>query len=152
MNNSEKDLYNKTVKWIHNNLLQYDDKQIISPMLRKRIKDLAYNKDGEQLYTFPMILYTAMTHAKEIKFAFSNKDFQDDKHKINYIMVVINNDINRVKQKVLDYQREQEKASVYVEDAQKLADNKMLNGSQRYINKTENIDSERLEKLWTINH
>lgn len=149
MDKSEKVLYNKTVKWIHNNLLHYDDNQVISPYLRKRIKDLAYHNE-EQIYTYPMILYTAMTHANEINFAFQNKDFNDDKHKINYIMVVINNDINRVKQKVMDYERENVKADVYAEQAQQLADVNLLNGSERYVNKTEFINNERLNKLWMI--
>ena len=101
------------------------------------------------MYTYQMILYAAMTHANEIKFAFQNKDFKNEQHKINYIMVVISNDMNRIKQKVLDYQREQDKAETYALNAQDLANSNLLHGGQRYVRKTENVIDERLEDLWT---
>ena len=147
MDKEEKEMYEKTIDWINHNIFQYNNNMIASPYLRKRIKELAYNKDGEQMYTFKMILYAVMTHADEIKWAFSNKDFKNESHKINYLMVVIGNDMNNIKSKVLEHQRQQQIATQQMENAQVLADNNVLLGSNRYIRKTEDI-SERLKDLW----
>ena len=90
-----------------------------------------------------------MTHANEIKWAFSNKEFKNENHKINYLMVVIGNDMNDIKNRVLERQREQQVATQQIESAQILADNNILLGSNRYIRKTEEVN-ERLKELWTI--
>lgn len=149
MNTEEKEMYEKTINWIHCNIFQYNNSRIASPYLRKRIKELAYNSDGEQIYTFKMILYAVMTHANEIKWAFSNKEFKNENHKINYLMVIIGNDMNDIKNRVLERQREQQVATQQIESAQILADNNILLGSNRYIRKTEEVN-ERLKELWTI--
>lgn len=145
MTKTEKEMYQKTVKWICNNLLLCEK---TPPALSKKIKELAYDEDGNIIYTFEMIYYAAVKNANTIKYAFQNKDFKNQTHKVNYLMVVIANDVDNIKQKVIQYKREQSTIEEQIEQAQDLANHNLLYGSGRYIKKTQNIINERLDDLW----
>lgn len=85
-------------------LLSYNETQKLPNSLVTRIQDLrngtiiqrgvgriVKSKDG---YTYQTILNTFLTLSEKIRWAFDNKDFTNESSKINYMMAIIDSNIN----------------------------------------------------------
>jgi len=98
------------IKWFNEiyeyvfELLNYNDTQKLPPSLITRLQDLRNgtvmqrgvgrvikSKEG---YTYQTILNTFLTLSDRIRWAFENKDFTNEKSKINYMMAIIDANIN----------------------------------------------------------
>ena len=101
---------NHEVKWFKElfehvkGVLGYSDGQIMPSYLITRLQDLrngtmlergtgrtSRSKEG---YQYEVILDTFLTHSDKIEWCFKNKTFKTEKNKINYMMAIIENNIN----------------------------------------------------------
>lgn len=117
--------WDRLYQYIHTNVLGYDDSVKLPRNLITRLQDLRngtitkklegrviLSKDG---YGYDVILNTFLTHGDNIRYALNHKTFNNEQQKINYIMAIIDNNINDVylemkeleKQKMLSEQEKQ---------------------------------------------
>lgn len=95
--------FNEVYEYIKE-LLNYDDTQKLPNSLVTRVQDLRNgtviqkgigrvikSKEG---YTYKTILNTFLAMSEKIKWALENKDFTSEQNKINYMMVIIDSNIN----------------------------------------------------------
>lgn len=95
--------FNEVYEYIKE-LLNYSETQKLPNSLVTRIQDLrngtimqrgvgrvVKSKDG---YTYQTILNTLLTLSDKIRWAFNNKDFTGESNKINYMMAIIDSNIN----------------------------------------------------------
>lgn len=133
------------LNYIKNNILYV---QKVPPLLRKKINELALDKDDNFIYTYKMILYSFMINKSKIEYAFNTKTFENEKHKINYMMVIVSNSMNDIKNKVLLNMKNQSYTVNDKQNAQMLADYNILHGSNKYVRKTKELNSDKVEELW----
>lgn len=85
-------------------ILDYTDEQLLPNYLITRLQDLrngtvmqkgigriVKSKEG---YRYEVILDTFLSQSDKIEWAFNNKQFKNEKNKINYMMAIIENNIN----------------------------------------------------------
>ncbi|NFF75927.1 hypothetical protein FCV38_02740 [Clostridium sporogenes] len=85
-------------------ILGYTDEQLLPNYLITRLQDLrngtvmqkgigriVKSKEG---YRYEVILDTFLSQSDKIEWAFNNKQFKNEKNKINYMMAIIENNIN----------------------------------------------------------
>jgi hypothetical protein len=95
--------FNEVYEYIKE-LLNYDDTQKLPNSLVTRVQDLRNgtviqkgigrvikSKEG---YTYKTILNTFLAMSEKIKWALENKDFTSEQNKINYMMAIIDSNIN----------------------------------------------------------
>lgn len=148
MSKDERTTLNALLKYVAENILHYGSEKKIPPLLRKKINALALDDDKNFIYTYKMILYSFMINKSKIEYAFSTKTFTDEKHKINYMMVIVSNSMNDIKNKVLLNEKAKQVSENDTTNAQYLAENNVLYGSDKYVRKTEELRSEKIEELW----
>lgn len=148
MTKEEKKELNDLLNYVKNNILYYSDTQKTPPFLKKKINELALGEDGVFNYTYKMILYSFMINKNRIEYAFNTKTFKTEKHKINYMMVVVANSMNDIKKKVNLNKKIQEQKNQTLDDAQYLAENNLLHGRDNYVRKTIELRSDEIDKLW----
>ena len=120
--------WDRLYKYIHTNVLGYSDNIKLPRNLITRLQDLRngtitkklegrviLSKDG---YGYDVILNTFLTHGDNIRYALNHKTFNNEQQKINYIMAIIDNNIN----------------DVYLE-MKELEKQKMLSEEEKQINK-----------------
>lgn len=133
--------------YVRKDILEYGKGKKTPPCLKKKIENLAYENE-EQIYTYEMIKYSFMLNSEKIKYALSHKEFANEQHKINYIMVIVANSMNDIQKRVRDAEISNLKKELDVEQANYLSQNDLLNGSQRYVKKTKELNEERIKDLW----
>lgn len=148
MTKEEKKELNDLLNYVKINILGYGEDKKLPPLLKKKINELALNNNKEFIYTYKMILYSFMINKSKIDYAFSTKTFENERHKINYMMVIVSNSMNYIKAKVDSLQRENDKNKMSLDIAQYLNDNNVLLGSGRYVRKSEELNSKKVEELW----
>jgi hypothetical protein len=84
-----KDLHKKIVDIILNDFLNYQQCQIPSSLLFKKLKELEF-------YDNEVILKTIEQQSDTIKYWMNNKEFQNDNGKIAYLFAIIKGSINDV--------------------------------------------------------
>ena len=89
----EKQKFNEVDVYIAAEILGYEIGQITPPFLKKRVKKLA------ESYDYEVIKLCFETLKNDLHYYLNNRDFHDEQHKVNYIMVVIENNINDVYKK-----------------------------------------------------
>lgn len=148
MKKEERNEINMLLNYITKDILHYGETKKSPPLLRKKINELMFDENKEYIYTPKMVLYSFMINKSKIEYAFSVKDFKDERHKINYMMVIVSNSMNDIKNKVVALQNLKEKNSDDINNAEYLNRNNVLHGSQKYVKKTVELDSEKVEDLW----
>ena len=96
--------FNELYKYIKEDLLNYDEEQDLPKWLITNLQDLrngtimqkgigrvCKSKDG---YPYDVILDTFLSNSDSIRWAFLNKNFKNERNKINYMMAIINSNIN----------------------------------------------------------
>lgn len=135
------------IAYVRKDILEYGKGKKTPPCLKKKIVNLAFEND-EQIYTYEMIKYSFMLNSQKIKYALAHKEFSNEQHKVNYIMVIVANSMNDIKKRVRDAEIGNLKKELDVERATYLSQNDLLNGSQRYVRKTKEMNTERTKDLW----
>ena len=149
MNQEEKKELKMLLDYIKSNIFHYGDNKKLPPILKKKINELALNENNEFVYTYKMILYSFMINKPKIEYAFSTKTFKNESHKINYMMVIVSNDMNSIKAQVESAQKHKDKLKNDITQAQYLSDNNVLKSEDRYVKKENSLlNSEVIKDLW----
>lgn len=83
-------------------LYGYDNNQELSKYTIDKIKSISKgvylnnNKSGVVCYNYDVIFNTFLYKSNEIKYALSHNEFNDEKHKTNYIFKIIEPSLNDV--------------------------------------------------------
>lgn len=93
------ELYN----YVKTNILSYDHNQALPSSFVLRLKGLSEGKymankkvKNKANYSYEVILNTFKACKRKIDYAIKNKDFSNETQKFNYIMAIINNNINDI--------------------------------------------------------
>ena len=114
MSKEEKEQWNKLYSYIHDVIMGYDEKTALDRYFVLRLKGLkegkfiANNKTklyGE--YTFQEILATFMYCKSEIVKGLTFNDFKDNQHKINYIMFLVELQLNMIRERIRNKAKEE---------------------------------------------
>lgn len=146
MTKQEQKEWNELYQYIKKDILKYDDKMILPRWFVLRLKGLkdgkfCANKKTKSLgeYSFYIILLTFKINKFNIINSINNNKFKDEKHKINYIMAIIENNINDTCQRLNKLKKAEQKC----EDMDVFINNNKAN----YNKKTKSVTNSRLKGL-----
>lgn len=137
------DLY----QYVKKEILGYEECQNLSPFqirILKQLRNGEYVVRNKQMvnrgYSYKVILFTFKFKKRDILAAIQGKTFNDEKHKFNYIMVIVNNSINDIYKRYLRTLKDKKDTvdddiNVSIEDKKKVfksnmenkTDNKLVN-------------------------
>ena len=99
------------------NLMGYDENQSLSNTMVLRLKGLLTNKfmenkniDSTANYSYETILNTFKYCSPEVQKALRTNNFKDEMHRFNYILKIVENNINNVYMKMKKIERAKEEA------------------------------------------
>ncbi len=148
MTSIEKEQWDKLYQYVKKEILFYDDSQSIPSGLVLRLKGLTKGKYIENRnikdnadYSYEIVLYTFQICRPSIMSALSNKVFESESNKFNYICKIVENNINDVYLRVQKIQKSDE--NIENLDTSILS----YNGGE-YQKKTEELKNKRLNELW----
>jgi hypothetical protein len=138
----EYDAWCELYEFVKIEILKYDNSQTLPKYLVERLKDLRNgtifvmgkgrvpkNKQG---YCYEVIHETFKKCYRDIQFWFDNKTFQNERQKINYMMAIIDSNINDVYAK---WKKEQEQTAIE-ENKENLLDNKNIEVADAFNKRT----------------
>ena len=103
MTAQEKEEWGELYAYVRYDVMGYDANQALSRAMILRLKGLAQNKfmannniESTANYSYKVILNTFIYCMPRIKSAISKCAFQDEMHKFNYILKIVERDINTV--------------------------------------------------------
>lgn len=143
---AEKENWDKLYQYIKKDILFYEDniklpKTLIMRILGLKEGKFMANKKIKPLanYTFEQILMTFKINKFEIVNAMSRISFKDEKHKINYLMAIIESKLNDTCERMANAKKSEEKGlAIEINNN----DNKA-----EYKKKTKDIKNSRLRDL-----
>ena len=107
----------ETLYFYVKNLLGYDENQALSSTMVLRLKGLLTNKfiennniESTANYSYETILYTFKFSSPDINRALRTNSFKDEMHKFNYILKIVEKNINTVYMKMKNIQKAKEEA------------------------------------------
>lgn len=146
MTKQEQKEWDELYQYIKKDILKYDDKMILPRWFVLRLKGLkdgkfCANKKTKSLgeYSFYIILLTFKINKFNIINSINNNKFEDEKHKINYIMAIIENNINDTCQRLNKLKKAEQKCEgmdVFIN-----------NNKANYNKKTKSVTNSRLKGL-----
>lgn len=148
MTDTEKEQFDKLYQYVKSEILMYNKTQSIPQSLVLRLKGLAVGKflenkniEDRAKYSYEIVLYTFQICKPIILEAISNKNFETESQKFNYICKIIENNLNDVYIRVA-------KAKQIEEKIENMDNSNLLHSSAGYVQKTENNRNKKLENLW----
>ena len=103
MTEKEKQDWESLYYYVKNNIMGYDENQALSNTMVLRIKGLLTNKfienrniESTANYSYEVILNTFKFCSPEISKALQTNRFVDEQHKFNYILKIVEKNINTV--------------------------------------------------------
>ena len=103
MTEKEKQDWENLYMYVKNNIMGYDENQALSSTMVLRLKGLLTNKFMENnnikstaSYSYETILNTFKFCSLDIKKALRTNNFKDESHKFNYILKIVEKNINTV--------------------------------------------------------
>lgn len=148
MTSVEKEQWDKLYQYVKNEILLYDSSQSIPSGLVLRLKGLTKGKyienrniEDKADYSYEIVLYTFQICKPSIMSAVSNKVFESESSKFNYICKIVENNINDVYLRV-------QRANKLEENIDKLDTNILSHNGGEYQKKTEELRNKRLNELW----
>ena len=130
------------------NLLGYDENQALSTSMVLRLKGLLTNKfmennniESTANYSYKTILNTFKFCSQSIQKALKTNNFTDESHRFNYILKIVEKNINTVYMKMKNVQKAKEEAENMVLDT---ADHI----GAEYQRKTKETNNKLLNDLW----
>lgn len=146
MTDNEKKIWFDMCDYIKYEILEYSKDMKFPKHLALRLKGLNEGNfiakkciNPQANYTFDDIWLTFKIHKYDILNAFKSKEFKNENNKINYMMVIIESNINEVvlRRSKIEKSKEKTKNIDVIEN----------NGAE-YKKKTEETKNERLKDLW----
>lgn len=99
----EKIEFDELYNYVKKQILKYDDSQSLPKSIVLRLKGLKKGKYMENLsqkdnanYSYKIILYTFQICKPQIDSALNSVEFKNENHKINYIIKIVESNINDV--------------------------------------------------------
>ena len=147
MTEQEKIAWDDTYEYMKE-LLGYDENQMLPRSLILRLRGLvngqfiANNKARENAhYSFHTLLATLKYSSPDIKYALDNVRFRNESHKINYIMRIVENNINTVYMRMKNIERQKA-------EAVKVAYSETATTDVEYRPKKKSEKKDRFANLW----
>lgn len=117
MTDEEKIAWDNLYTYVRKNIMGYDDNQALSSAMVLRLKGLLTNKFMENNnikntanYSYETILNTFKYSSFDIQKALRSNNFKDEKHKFNYILKIVEQNINTVYVKMKNVEKAKEEA------------------------------------------
>lgn len=148
MTEKEKQDWEKLYYYVKNNIMGYDENQALSSTMVLRLKGLLTNKfiennniESSANYSYETILNTFKFCSPEILKALRTNRFADEMHKFNYVLKIVEKNINTVYIKMKNVQKAKEEANNTTVET-------VNHTGAEYQRKTKNIDNKLLDDLW----
>ena len=117
MNEEEKVAWENLYYYVKSNIMGYDENQALSSTMVLRLKGLLTNKFMENKniestanYSYETILNTFKFSSLDIQKALRSNNFKDESHKFNYILKIVEKNINTVYVKMKNAEKAREEA------------------------------------------
>lgn len=117
MTEKEKQDWDNLYQYVKFNIMSYDENQALSSTMVLRLKGLLTNKFMENSniestanYSYETILNTFKFCSPTIQRALRTNNFKDENHKFNYILKIVEKDINTVYMKMRNIEKAKEEA------------------------------------------
>ncbi len=117
MTEKEKQDWESLYMYVKSNIMGYDENQALSSTMVLRLKGLLTNKfiennniESTANYSYETILNTFKFCSVEISKALKNNRFADEQHKFNYILKIVEKNINTVYMKMKNLEKAKEEA------------------------------------------
>lgn len=106
-------------EFVRSKVMNYDENQSLSKNMVLRLKGLSNNKfmannniEDSANYSFKVILNTFKYCMPSIQNAISNNSFKDENHKFNYVLKIIDSNLNTVYMKMKNAEKSEDKIEV----------------------------------------
>ena len=116
MSKEEKKDWNELCEYVKKEILRYGDDTKFPRFLALRLKGLANgqyivnnNQKLQGKYTFYEIKITFMYCKQDILYGFSKNVFEDENHKISYMMKIVELQLNTIRERLRSKQRQEER-------------------------------------------
>lgn len=130
------------------NLLGYDENQALSSTMVLRLKGLLTNKfiennniESTANYSYETILNTFKFCSTDIQKALRTNNFKDEMHRFNYVLKIVERNINTVYLRIKNLEKTKEEAE------NTTIDTVNHNGAE-YQRKTKEVNNKLLNDLW----
>lgn len=148
MSAKEKKDWENLYYYVKSNIMNYDENQALSNTMVLRLKGLLTNKFIENNnitstanYSYEVILNTFKFCSVDIQKALRTGNFKDEQHKFNYILKIVEKNINTVYMKMKNVAKAKEEA------ANTTIDTTNYTGAE-YQRKTKETNNKLLNDLW----
>ena len=146
MSEEEKKDWEELCVYVKKEILKYGDDTKFPRFLALRLKGLANgqyivnnNQKLQGKYTFYEIKITFMYCKQDILYGFGKNVFEDEKHKISYMMKIVESSLNTIRERLRSKQRQEERiASIEVNTGEEIAE---------YKKKSKEVKNKRLKGL-----
>ena len=146
MSKEEKEQWEELCVYVKKEILKYGDDTKFPRFLALRLKGLANgqyivnnNQKLQGKYTFYEIKITFMYCKQDILYGFSKNVFEDEKHKISYMMKIVESSLNTIRERLRSKQRQEERiASIEINTGEEIAE---------YKKKSKEVKNKRLKGL-----
>ena len=123
MTEKEKEDWDALYQYVRKNIMNYDDNQALSSKMVLRLKGLLTNKFMENNnikdaanYSYEVILNTFKFCSPQISKALRTNNFNDEMHKFNFVLKIVENNINTVYVRMKNVEKAKEDAKRVVAD------------------------------------
>ena len=117
MTKEEKMAWDELYTYVRKNIMGYDDNQALSSTMVLRLKGLLTNKfmenskiEASANYSYETILNTFKYSSLDIQRALRTNNFKDESHKFNYILKIVEKNINTVYVRMKNAEKAKEEA------------------------------------------
>lgn len=121
MTEKEKQDWDNLYQYVKKNIMGYDDSQALSSAMVLRLKGLLTNKfmennkiESTANYSYETILNTFKFCSPDIQNALRANNFKDEQHKFNYILKIVEKNINTVYVRMRNIEKAKEEAKKVV--------------------------------------
>lgn len=147
MSQEDKKYWEELYQYVRHNVMGYDENQSLSKSMVLRLKGLLYNKFMENLniedtanYSYQVVLNTFKFCTSDIQRGLRSNSFRDENHKFNYVIKIVENNLNNVYMRMKNTEKAKEKTET-------IEMNVVTHSSAEYQTKTKET-SQRLNDLW----
>lgn len=148
MTEKEKQDWESLYYYVKNNIMGYDENQALSSTMVLRLKGLLTNKfiennniESSANYSYEVILNTFKFCSVEISKALRTNRFADEMHKFNYVLKIVEKNINTVYVKMKNAKKAKEEAENAMIET-------ISSSGAEYQRKTKSVDNKLLDDLW----
>ena len=148
MTEEEKADWEALYYYVKNNIMGYDENQSLSSSMVLRLKGLLTNKFMENgnikstaNYSYKTILATFKYCSTDIYKALRTNSFKDENHKFNYVLKIVEKNINNVYMKMKNVEKAKE-------EAKNIEVNAVNHTGAEYQRKTKEVSNKLLDDLW----